>query len=213
MMMLLRTVMTIIAYICPLAGLVLLIYGTATKRKKFCGFGIAALLMCPLLLGLQFILAVKQYSFDMNDLPTFSVTSSSLSSGVWDDSISNTDIGSNTSPELSWEEVPGAEVYLVYMIDPDGFNWVHMNTVTSSTSLPAGAVTSEYVGPYPPSGTHEYVVYVFALRSAKDGYPGDVDHMSDGISSLGSMVNTFENGESGNVIAYGTVSGTFSHVE
>lgn len=212
MIMMLRTILTIVGFLCLPGGVLSLVYGITKKRKGFRILGVVGMLLCPLLMCLQFMIAVKQYSFDLASVPTFNVTSTSLSSGVWDDSISNTRVGSNTSPELSWEEVPGAEVYLVYMIDPDGFEWIHMKTTTTSTSLPAGSV-SDFVGPYPPSGTHNYIVYVFALRSEKDHYAGSLDTISSGINFLGQQANQYMNGDPGNVIAYGTVSGTFSHVE
>ena len=39
----------------------------------------------------------------------FTVTSEDIHDGVWDDVISNTNAGSNKSPQLSWEPVEGAE--------------------------------------------------------------------------------------------------------
>ncbi|MBO4242888.1 MAG: hypothetical protein J5883_06380 [Clostridiales bacterium] len=211
-MMLFRTILTIVSVLCLLGGLGCLMYGIVSKRKGFRIAGLLVAVLFPVLFGLQFMLAVTQYSFDLSSVPAFEVTSSSLSSGVWDDEISNTSVGSNTSPELSWEEVPGASEYLVYMIDVDANYWVHMKTTTTSTSLPLGSVSS-YVGPYPPSGTHEYVVYVFALREAKDGYVETLDTIGDSAEYLASCANTFENGDTGNVIAYGRLSGTFSHVD
>lgn len=49
---------------------------------------------------------------------TFEVTSEDLIDGVWSDVISK-DCGDNVSPQLSWEAVDGAELYIIYMVDPD----------------------------------------------------------------------------------------------
>ena len=44
----------------------------------------------------------------IDDYESFEVTSSSLHDGVWDNIISNTDKGSNKSPQLEWTAVDGA---------------------------------------------------------------------------------------------------------
>ena len=165
--------------------------------------------------------SVKQYTeFDMNNLKQFTVTSVDLHDGVWDPVISNTDRGENLSPQLTWDSVKGAKGYVVYMIDPDGNNWIHLKTDSiSDTSLSQGQIqkfthqdpdASGYIGPYPPSGTHTYEVYVFALRELKDGYVGKVDQISDGIGKIAPLVDVNENGDIGNIIAYGKLSGTYT---
>ena len=191
------------------------------KKKKDRVLLLVSICLLLLCFPVYFMIAVKQYgTFDPNQLQQFSVESENLHNGVWDDEIANTDRGQNLSPQLSWEEVPGAEGYVVYMIDPDGFNWIHMKTSTiKGTSLSKGQIERPekgkndgpgYVGPYPPFGTHTYEVYVFALKHVKDGYAGTVDRAGDGIDQIESLVDVNENGDIGNIIAVGKLSGTYT---
>lgn len=150
--------------------------------------------------------------FDINSVPTFVVTSENLHDDVWDTVITNTDAGENLSPELSWEEVDGASMYVIYMVDLSAGNWVHMKVSDiTSTSLPAGELdSSTYIGPYPPSGTHDYVVYVFALRDNPVATKGLVDRRATSLEFLFSSLNVNEAGETGNVISVGILPGTFT---
>ena len=111
--------------------------------------------------------------FDWAELDELTVTSENLQNGVWDDSIANTERGRNLSPQLSWEKAETAQAYVIYMIDPDGNNWIHLisGTLTKEevakgeiTSINKGTCGTGYIGPYPPAGTHSYEVYVFALK-------------------------------------------------
>ena len=110
------------------------------------------------------------------------VSSSDLNDGFWDVRISH-DKGEDISPELSWESVPDASCYAVYMVDPDGGHYIHMKAVTTDTKLTAGEIPAKraedgsnglYIGPYPPDGVHTYNVYVFALKenTIYDELPG-----------------------------------------
>lgn len=45
--------------------------------------------------------------------------------GVWDNIISNTDKGSNKSPQLEWTAVDGAGLYVIIMDDPTAMDWMH----------------------------------------------------------------------------------------
>ena len=149
----------------------------------------------------------------IDDYPSFEVTSTSLKNGVWDDVISYTDRGSNKSPQLKWDEVDGAGLYVIIMDDPSARHFMHWKSDNvTETSLDEGwAPESEYVGPYPPSGaTHTYEVYVVALKAPVEGIKG----------GLGSNPNFEENfkaldidaeGNSGNIIAVGRIAGTFSY--
>ena len=65
-------------------------------------------------------------TFDWAGIDELTVTSENLQNGVWDDSIANTERGKNLSPQLSWEKAENAQAYVVYMIDPDGNNWIHL---------------------------------------------------------------------------------------
>ncbi|MBO4863300.1 MAG: hypothetical protein J5517_02940 [Eubacterium sp.] len=149
----------------------------------------------------------------IDDYPSFKVTSTSLNNGVWDDVISYTDRGSNKSPQLKWDAVDGAGLYVIIMDDPSAWHFMHWKSDNvTETSLDEGwAPKSEYVGPYPPSGaTHTYEVYVVALKAPVERIKGD----------LGSNPNFEENfkaldidaqGNSGNIIAVGRLAGTFTY--
>ena len=137
------------------------------------------------------------------------ITSESLRDGVWNNVITNTKNGSNASPELSWDEVDGAGEYAVYMFDPSADNWMHWRAHgITTTHLNEGDDVGEYIGPYPPSGTHTYIVYVFALKTAADSYPGSFDSENKGIEDIIAGLDR-AGGKSGNIIARGSLSGTY----
>ena len=145
---------------------------------------------------------------DFSVLKTFDLASSDLHEGVWDSVITNTSNGSNRSPQLSWAPVEGASDYVVYMIDTTATNWVHWRSVTGGvTDLPAGwAKEKEYVGPYPPEGTHDYVIYVFALKEPANKVRGALNSSSPEFFKL---IKSLDN-DGGNILAYGTIKGTYT---
>lgn len=158
-------------------------------------------------------------TFDWAGINQFSVTSENLQSGVWDDSIANTERGKNLSPQLSWEKAETAQAYVIYMIDPDGNNWIHLisGTLTKEevaqgeiTSISGGTSETGYIGPYPPDGTHSYEVYVFALRKAKTSYAEEVNTVCGGIAEIAQALNVDDTGKPGNIAAYGKLSGTYT---
>ena len=192
-----------------------------TKKKKQLITSIVLLFLMFCMYPVYFMISVKQYStFELVNLRQFSVSSEDLQKGVWNDVIANTDRGENLSPQLSWDKIQEADAYVIYMIDPDGNNWLHMKSGSVvETSISRGQIRSitgqttddpSYIGPYPPAGTHHYEIYVFALRQKKDGYYGTVNVPSEGIEKIGSMIDVYENGDVGNVIAYGKISGTYT---
>lgn len=144
---------------------------------------------------------------------SMTVTSDNLHNGVWDTEITNTVKGKNLSPELSWSTVDGAEEYVVYMVDPDGHNWIHwILTGVTKTHLDEGESLpdNQYVGSYPPSGTHRYIVTVYALAERPDSYPGNFDAsnsdpniIEEGLDQAG--------GKSGNILAVGSLEGKYTH--
>ena len=149
----------------------------------------------------------------LGKLECFEVTSGNLNNNVWDDIISNTDVGSNHSPELTWEAVDGAESYVIYMVDTTAANWIHWKSSgITETTLPEGfAENSEYIGPYPPAGApHTYEIYILALKEtperAKGAFNGQNPKFVENLESL----DINQNGESGNIISYGFVAGTFT---
>lgn len=160
-----------------------------------------------LLFVAHFAVAILQYnSAPPADYYEFNVTSEDLHGNYWDVKISH-DKGEDLSPQLSWDPVEGASCYAVYMIDPDGHQWIHMKALTTETTLDTGAV-EDYIGPYPPSGSHQYNVYVFALREEKN-LPKILNAPSSGIDEITSILNTGSNSDIGNVIAWGGVAGLY----
>lgn len=151
--------------------------------------------------------------FSIKTSAKFEVTSKNLNGGVWDDVLSNTSRGSNASPELSWAAAEGASCYAIYMIDTSAGNWMHWKSpnVTSTELKQGWAKSSEYVGPYPPSGTHTYEIYVFALKDAVKTMQGNFDDENAGIETLAKSLDKTSSGSVGNIISYGHITGTFSH--
>lgn len=153
----------------------------------------------------------------LNDdtIPTFELASEDLNDGVWDSEITNTLFGSNVSPELSWEPVEGASNYVIYMVDLSASYWIHWksNNVTE-TNLPQGFEDDlHYVGPYPPSGTHEYVIYVFALAEPVERIGGLINAASYDFNGYVRDLDIGLDGAVGNVLSYGELSGTYTYGE
>ena len=127
--------------------------------------------------------------------------------------ITNTKYGENISPELSWEPVEGATNYVVVMIDG---SWLHMDVFTSETKLAEGAFTKgkqgeQYVGPYPPSGTHTYSVFVFALKGEMKRADFYFDAGNNSTDKIFKGLDEDKDGNTGNVIAYGRLDGNYTH--
>ncbi|MBQ8927162.1 MAG: phosphatidylethanolamine-binding protein [Oscillospiraceae bacterium] len=161
--------------------------------------GIIALLGCLLLTG-----CAAQESTPVT------LTSESLHDGTWDAVITHTDAGEDRSPQLTWTPVEGAACYRVFMLDPDGGNWLHWKSgPLTQTQLPEGAAAPEtYVGPYPPAGqTHTYVVCVAALREDAEA-PGQLDAANDGLTQ--EALRTALDTPPGNVLAWGTLEGRYT---
>lgn len=89
--------------------------------------------------------------------------------------------GQNVSPELSWSDPPPeTQSFAVAMVDthPDAAGYVHWLVTdiepqtfelpegAAQKSMPSAAVQSTpYVGPNPPSGTHDYEITLYALAT------------------------------------------------
>ena len=154
---------------------------------------------------------IKKISFD--DLPSFDVTSSNLNDGIWNDKITNTKYGENLSPELTWDAVDEATRYVVIMIDGA---WLHMDVFTTETHLDEGSVGrgqrgEQYVGPYPPNGTHTYSIFVFALKDEPGKVRFAFDAGGNSIDLIYSGLDKDKDGNEGNVIAYGRLNGNYTH--
>lgn len=143
---------------------------------------------------------------------TFEVTSEDLIDGVWSDVISK-DCGDNVSPQLSWEAVEGAELYIIYMVDPDAGFWIHWKSdgITETELSQGWAESVNYEGPYPPSGsTHHYDIYVVALKAPVEHLSGSVDSANPNFVNFLTGVDTDAEGNTGNIVSYGRISGTFT---
>ena len=150
----------------------------------------------------------------IDDYDSFEVTSTSLNNGVWNDVISNTDKGSNKSPQLQWDAVDGAGLYVIIMDDPDSWHFMHWKSDNvTETSLDEGwAPKSEYVGPYPPGGsTRTYEVYVVALRAPVERIKGTFNASNPKFEENFKALDTDAEGNSGNIIAVGRLPGTFTY--
>lgn len=143
---------------------------------------------------------------------SFTVSSEDLHDGVWDSVITNTDNGSNVSPQLSWEPVEGAEGYVIYMTDINAGNWMHWKSgfVTETELAQGAAEKDEYIGPYPPSGTHEYEIRVFALKKPVEAVRGAFDDTNTLLKSVAKKLDTDVDGNTGNILACGYISGTYT---
>ena len=161
--------------------------------------------------GQKVTVDIKDYGF-----ATFELASEDLVDGVWNSVITNTENGSNVSPQLSWEPVEGAESYVVYMVDTMAGNWMHWlsNNVTE-TSLPQGwAPEGEYIGPYPPKGgSHTYEIYVVALKQPVEQVTGTLDATQPSFMRGVISLNVLPDGSEGNILAYGHLVGTYTHGE
>ena len=157
--------------------------------------------------------------FDTTDFlssyPSFEVTSEDLAGGVWADEISYTEAGQNASPALSWAPVEGATVYVIYMVDTSGQYWLHWKSdAVTETELPRGwAPESDYIGPYPPSGdTHVYEIYVVALRAPVERLKGAFNSLNPNFEAFLEGLDTDAEGNTGNIVAYGHISGEFTSI-
>ncbi|WP_323792297.1 YbhB/YbcL family Raf kinase inhibitor-like protein [Nocardioides sp.] len=131
-------------------------------------------------------------------VPDFTVTSSDVTDGA---PLSDAQVASagDTSPQLSWDAVEGAQSYTVTCFDPDaptpsGFwHWVLVDLPADVTSLDAGAGadgaalpgdafmcrndggSKAFMGAAPPAGdqVHRYFFVVHAVTKATLGVDSD----------------------------------------
>ena len=153
--------------------------------------------------------AIAYDELDLSKLSTFELSSDDLHDGVWDTVITKTKNGENRSPQLAWEPVDGASCYAIFMVDTTAANWLHWKSISDSdTVLPAGwAPADEYVGPYPPDGTHDYEVFVLALKQKPERIKMIFDMSNPEILKSAKEID----GDDGNIISYGHLTGTYTH--
>ena len=144
--------------------------------------------------------------------PAFMVTSESLDGTKWVKACAHTDLvdGENASPQLSWEPVEGATVYVIYMVDISASNNIHWKSAyATETNLPQGwASSDDYFGPRPPEGaTNQYNVYVFALKAPVERVKGSVRLPAIKFQEFVDTLDTDAEGNTGNIVAVGRVIG------
>ena len=143
----------------------------------------------------------------------FAVTTNSLNDGYWDEITANTVSGQNLSPDLSWEPVEGASCYAIYMVDLNTHYFLHwvQGDITETTLSQGYAGTKYYKGMYPPPGdTHVYNIYVFALKNPVTKVKGTANTISAKLPDFMKELDTDKDGNTGNIIAVGKVSGKFT---
>ena len=140
---------------------------------------------------------------------TINIESDSIVGSNYVTAISSTSAktpGSNQSPGIVFDAIDGASEYCIYMIDTTASNWLHWKaTGLTEVCYQQGSNVGQYVGPYPPSGTHTYVIHVFALANKPDGYPGNMDSKNSSIDTIQSKLDV-SSGNKGNVIGHGSIS-------
>ena len=147
----------------------------------------------------------------MSQFEEFELTSEDIEDGVWADVISGTSAGEEVSPELSWEPVEGADQYVIYMVDVSAYYLIHWKVEgVTETHLDRGWGTS-YLGPNPrPGATNTYDIYVIAIRNPIDRLRGTMRIPNENFPLFLAHLDTDVDGNTGNIIAYGRISGVFS---
>lgn len=149
--------------------------------------------------------------YDYMEGATLEVTSDDLVDGVWDSALSN------RAPQLSFEEVEGAQYYVVYMVNETDGSCVHWYIDDlHETELEAGNEEGTYrrldVIPSYPGNTYSVSVYAMA------GEPDSEYEITFDDASFSPdyfyyrILNISERGTPatyGNVIAYGYLSGSY----
>ncbi len=183
------------------------------KRKKTAVVVLIAMPAMVISMVLHLAVSIRQYTkpFDLNTALSFTVTSDNLKDGVWDRQIGAQN--GNLSPALSWDAVEGAGEYAIIMLDQDADNWLHWIRTTSRAGVSAGQSAGEkdgYVGPYPPSGTHHYTVYVFALKGECRNLDAKLDQGGLDFDKLVSQINDGLTTDYDNILAIGSITGEYS---
>ena len=101
-----------------------------------------------------------------------------LTDGVWNDIISNTNIGENKSPQLSWEPVEGAKVYAVYMFDTNTNGYLHWRSGgITETSLPEGWASDYVLYPLTDPSCNQRIIHRVKMDAAYIAYE-KVDYLA-----------------------------------
>ncbi len=206
MIKMIRILLAVIALLSIFASGFLLYTGIRKKSKKEKTVSVILMVVFIICMIMSFVFTKRENAVNSGDYTRFDVTSEDLKDGKWDVRISH-DKGEDLSPQLKWEVVKGASGYAIYMIDPDGSNWLHMITETEENELSTGEV-ADYIGPYPPGGIHTYEVYVFALKEMKK-LPGTLNVSSGGINEIIDQLDRLNDGSPGNILGTGVITGDY----
>ena len=120
----------------------------------------------------------------------------------------------NVSPPLDWEGAPEGTRSLalsfvdIHPVARDYVHWLVADISPQLSSLPEGAASKPsgwteikpYVGPFPPSGTHDYEFTLYALRT-------------DGLGlQPGATLEAFRRAAEQNSLATATLIGKFTKI-
>lgn len=149
--------------------------------------------------SIQFLIVLTAFSTSVQSQNTFTLTSTDLGGQATVNEEFNGFgcTGKNQSPQLSWKNAPQeTKSFAVTMYDPDAptgsgwWHWVVFDIPATTNELVAGAGNTElnlvpdgviqsitdygangYGGPCPPEGhgLHQYVITVYALKTAELG--------------------------------------------
>jgi Raf kinase inhibitor-like YbhB/YbcL family protein len=121
----------------------------------------------------------------------------------------------NVSPPLDWEGAPEGTRSLalsfvdIHPVARDYVHWLVADITPQHTSLPEAAASKPtgwtqikpYVGPFPPSGTHDYEFTLYALRT-------------DGLGLRpGATLEAFRRAAEQNSMATATLIGRFTKIK
>lgn len=205
---------SLFAVVCLIRWIIMVILKNPDKKKRVntAKATLIAAAIAVIAMIAHFMVAVKQYDIPigMKELPTFNITSDNLHDGVWDEKVGAKH--GNVSPQLSWNKVDGAAAYAIVMIDNDGNNWLHWAVKIDDTQVEEGHFKDKsegYVGPYPPSGSHYYTIYVIALKDDAVNYDVQLDKGNADIAQIFSQLDSGSNTEQSNIIAMGSLVGSY----
>lgn len=212
------------------SGISMLIYklkGNHERAKKKAVQALIALGLYSFGFVGSIAIAVEQSKFDFDKLSTFQVYSNDIVDAKWNDEVINPVDGGYLSPELHWDAVSGASIYYVYMLDETADNCVcwQINGIPY-TNIPKGLCDDEwrivinddghevkgrYLLPDQEEKTHNYTVYVFALRyDPFDVGAIQLDARGENIAQIAKELNHSPYTDYNNVIGYGKVSACYT---
>ena len=162
---------------------------------------------------------VEEFGYCIESYPQFYVGSDSWEDGVWSDDMGRkAEHPMGISPSLYWDPVEGASCYVIYMIDsshkegipPNNFiHWIIANY--EGTEIIAGEDPSFFTGPGPEAGmTGTYDIYVIALANPVERAKGATGTAPTNFNNFLLALDTDADGNTGNILAFGFLRGTYT---